>query len=525
MTREYLQQLLDSGEGFTIEYKLCKSRLSNSVYETVCSFSNRYGGYLLLGVEEIEKDGRKVGRAIGVNEDAVYDMRRNFINALNNTEKFSPTLYLNLEEFDYDGKKVLWVYVPPTSNVCMCVGRVYDRNDDADQDVTDIPIRVQDLYSRKSTEYFEKKIFPYARKEHLMLELMKDVRKLVKENSVDGKHPWLEMDDMGIMRSAGLYETNIETGQEGFNLAAILLFGKPEVIQSCSPGYKTDAIFRRENMDRYDDRLIVEDNLIIAYEILMQFAKKHMDDRFVLEGDQRIDARVLIAREAISNILIHREYSSAFPAKLIIENDTLHTENWSRSRFKGKLDIAKFEPYPKNPILARFFVNIGRADTLGSGMRNLYKYTKLYSGGEPELREGDVFTIDVPLYMKAKSDNNEVSQDSLEAELKTVNAGRSSEEVRDKFGRSSEEVRDKFGRSSEEKWNKIEISSLDLNETLKSIIEKLRDNPHSTARELSKKLGITERSIEKGIKRLKDAGILVRHGANKGGYWEILIKE
>ena len=30
-------------------------------------------------------------------------------------------------------------------------------------------------------------------------------------------------------------------------------------------------------------------------------------------------------------------------------------------------------------------------------MRNLYKYTKIYSGGEPELIEGDVFKTIVPL--------------------------------------------------------------------------------------------------------------------------------
>ena len=30
-------------------------------------------------------------------------------------------------------------------------------------------------------------------------------------------------------------------------------------------------------------------------------------------------------------------------------------------------------------------------------MRNLYRYTKLYSGGEPELIEGDVFKTIVPL--------------------------------------------------------------------------------------------------------------------------------
>ena len=120
-------------------------------------------------------------------------------------------------------------------------------------------------------------------------------------------------------------------------------------------------------------------------------AIKHMDNRHVLEDDISIDARVRIVREVVGNILIHRDYTNAFPAKLIIDKDALYTENWSKSRFTVRLTMEAFSPYPKNPLLASFFVNIGRADTLGSGMRNLYKYTKLYSHAEPILTEGDVF--------------------------------------------------------------------------------------------------------------------------------------
>ena len=69
---------------------------------------------------------------------------------------------------------------------------------------------------------------------------------------------------------------------------------------------------------------------------------------------------------------------------VIIEPDKIMTENWNRSQFPGKINPDSFTPYPKNPILAKFFVNIGRADTLGSGVRNLYKYTNIYCGCEPE---------------------------------------------------------------------------------------------------------------------------------------------
>jgi ATP-dependent DNA helicase RecG len=52
MTPERLKKLLSQGEGWDIEFKECVGALNNSVFETVCSFSNRYGGHLLLGVDD-----------------------------------------------------------------------------------------------------------------------------------------------------------------------------------------------------------------------------------------------------------------------------------------------------------------------------------------------------------------------------------------------------------------------------------------------------------------------------------------
>lgn len=257
MTREYIEKLLSSGEGYTIEYKKNESSLSSDVYETVSAFSNRYGGHILLGVSEEKAFGRSVGIVTGVDKSRIYDMKRDFINVLNNPNKFKPTLYLDLEEFDYDDKTILWVYVSPTSSLCFCDKKVYDRKGDADQDITDKTEKIAEVISCKSTDYHEQQILPYANESHLKLELMDKDRQLVSIRNRE--HPWLSMDDMEIMRSAGLYVDNVMNGLKGFNLAAVLLFGKPEVIRSCVPGYKTDAIFRRENTDRYDDRDIVEE--------------------------------------------------------------------------------------------------------------------------------------------------------------------------------------------------------------------------------------------------------------------------
>ena len=378
------------------------------------AFSNRYGGYLLLGVEDD-------GTVSGINPNSVLGIKKNFTNTLNNTQRFAPTLFLALEEAEVDGEIVLWCYVPVNSQVVMFGGKIYDRAEDGDMDITRNSIMVAQIHQRKAADYSERKIFPYAKEgDFEFARLMPLVRRLAVTHCTD--HPWEKMNDKEIIKSAGLYQTEPESGKSGYTLAAVLLFGNKELIQSCTPNYITDAICRRDNLDRYDDRLMVRVNLIDAYDQLIEFIGKHTLDRFFLVGDQRVSVRSWIARELVSNILVHREYTSAYPAKIIIERDRIVTENWCLPKSPGKIDPDAFTPYPKNPLLANFFVNIGRADVLGSGVRNLYKYTKMYSGGEPELVENDVFRTIVPLVSSNSFTSDKMSDNKNMSDNNTRNA-------------------------------------------------------------------------------------------------------
>lgn len=177
-----------------------------------------------------------------------------------------------------------------------------------------------------------------------------------------------------------------------------MLLGKDEVIHDVAPTYPTDALLRKVNIDRYDDRLIVETNLIESYDRLFEFATKHLLDKFYLEdGKVRISLRNILAREMIVNMLMHREFSSGYQAKFIIERDKMYVENANRARKDGLITPENLEPYAKNPLIASFFRNIGYSDKLGFGVRKLFNYSHKYSGGNPEFSEGDVFRITVPL--------------------------------------------------------------------------------------------------------------------------------
>ena len=389
MTTERLDSIRKIGETVSVEFKRCGGNIEHDVYETVCSFSNRFGGDIFLGILDD-------GSVNGVPEKAAPEMIKNFISILSNPAIFTPTLCLDPEIMEYEGKTIIHIYVPVSGEVVSYKKIIYNRSNDSDVKVTSTTDIAQ-MYIRKQEIFTERKVYPYVKFEDLRLDLLPTIRTLAKNNSA-GNHPWEKLSDEELLRSAGLFTEDRVTGQQGFNLAAVMLLGKDEVIKDVSPMYLTDALVKKVNTDRYDDRLVVETNLIESYDQLFGFAEKHLPDKFYLEdGKIRLSLRNIIVREMIVNTLMHREYTSGFQARFVIEKDKMFVENANRAKKDGLITPENVIPYPKNPIIANFFRNIGYSDKLGSGVRKLFMYSEKYSGADPVFDESDVFRIIVPL--------------------------------------------------------------------------------------------------------------------------------
>ncbi len=322
-------------------------------------------------------------------------MKKNFITSVNNSNKMNPQLFLTVLEYEYDGKLILYIHVPDSPSVCRCNGRIYDRNHEADIDITENQEAVFRLYSRKQNSYFVNKVYPVFKISDLRHDLIDRARRMT--NSRMANHPWKNMTDEEMLRNARLILRDSTTGQEGITLASILLFGSDELIISVLGHHKTDAIYRVFTVDRYDDWDVISTNLLESYDRMFEFGRQHLNDNFTLDGILNVSARDKILREIISNSLSHRDYSNAYVAKLVIEKDKIYTENANLSHGLGNLNLASFAPFPKNPAISKVFREIGLADELGSGMRNTYKYTQLYSGGTPKFIEGDIFQAIIPL--------------------------------------------------------------------------------------------------------------------------------
>ena len=470
MDAKIIKSMLEIGETIAVEFKRCGNGIENDVYESVCSFLNRFGGDIFMGVLDD-------GTVSGVPEKAAPDMVRNFISCVSNPSMFLPTVYLTPEIISYEGKTIIHVHILPSAEVHSFKKVIYDRVNDADVKVT-ATAQIAQMYIRKQDIFTEKKIFPYVKIEDLRLDLLPRLRTMAANNSTQ-VHPWSSLSDEELLKSMRLYSMDRVTGTSGYNLAAVMLLGRDDVIADVAPAYVTDALFRKVDLDRYDDREIIKTNLIESYEQLMEFGRKHLSDRFYLEEDQRKSLRNIITREMIANTLIHREYTSSYQAKFVIEKDRIYTENANRASQEAVLTPDNITPNPKNPIIAAFFRNIGYADQLGSGVRNLFKYSKYYSGKEPQFVEGDVFKIVVPLD-------------------------------------------EKFTGESPTQSTTQSTTQLMIGTSEKIILELLRDEPAISQKEIALRLNMNANTVKYYIRKMQKNGKIIREGTNRKGKWFIL---
>ena len=196
----------------------------------------------------------------------------------------------------------------------------------------------------------------------------------------------------------------------------------------------------------------------------------------------------------ISNTLMHREFTSSYIAKFVIEENRMYVENASRAVKNGFITPDNMEPNPKNPIIASFFRNIGYADTLGSGTRKLFKYSEYYSGQYPEFKEGDIFKITVPL-----DDSYSLDFDLENEPQKGLNEPQ---------------------KGLNEPQNGLnEPQKMIRKHRIEKIIEIILDNPHITRAELSRLLGVSEATIKRDVSELNKSGKIEYLGSSKAGKW------
>ena len=148
----------------------------------------------------------------------------------------------------------------------------------------------------------------------------------------------------------------------------------------------------------------------------------------------------------------------------------------------------------RNKGIANIFSQMGLVEAWGSGIKRILNAAEEYGLPKPRFQEFDnMFRVEL-----------------------FRNLFPMMEESRD-IGETSEKHRRNIGEVSG-----IE-QQIELNDTQKKIIKLLLEDNQLSAIKLADRIGIASRNIESNIKKLKELGILIRHGSPKNGYWEVTL--
>ncbi len=470
-----IKELISKGEGITTEFKSSQTALNKDLFETVCSFSNTLGGYIILGVN----DDKEI---VGINKDRVNSIKKDYSNRCNNLQQIDPAIVSELNEVIVDGKIVLYAYIEESAYIHRHNKQVFVRSADGDYDASGNFALISKLYGKKNNIYDEDRVLPYISVENdLKSELFDIVRKSVEKN-----HPWKNMNNLEILKSAKMYKQDKETGNYGVTLAGVMIFGTDEAISNVNPHCYTDAILRVEDTERFDDRDFINTNLLDMYDRLYNFISKYTLNRFALsdDGRQRISAIGIMAREIIVNCLMHRDWMDPRTSRIIIYKDRLICENPNRITTMSLINEDNSMPIEKNPTLSAFFREIGYADNLGTGIAKITNNSIKYSGRKPVFEDSDIFRTTIRLDREGLivSDDGEVTDLVLQEKLKSYN-------------------------------------SLNTNE--RKVYELLKENPKITRKEIIEMSNLTTRQVTYSINSLKMKKLIFRKGADKNGSWDV----
>ncbi|ABE51465.1 RNA-binding domain-containing protein [Methanococcoides burtonii] len=473
MDKTKLFNRLDDLEWEDFEVKEAKSSIPKSSFETVSAFSNTNGGWLVFGVEQLNKDFEITGV-----EDAER-IEQNFTTALRG-DKFNQKIRVKSTKYDFDGKIVLAFYVPASEQKPVYFNsrkNTFIRTGSGDQRATDVEIDA--MYRDSSFGLKDKELTGFTI-DDLDERTISDYRTYLENVNPEHRYNKLSMKEL-LEKLQVVVDGRITIG-------GLLVFGNEDNINRMLTDFRIDylEIMGTSYSDaptRYNYRLYEEENLFRFYFSIFERLMKKIDLPFTLRPDGFAtdnQPQLTAIREALVNLLMHSDYFSPMKPRIRVFLDRIEFLN-PGSLPKDIESIMKEDfTMPRNPIITRIFRVIKLSENAGSGFDKMFTGWKSYYETEPVVSNDiDFYKITFPLVKDTISD-------------------KASEEMSEKTrGKTREKTREK-------------------------ILDIMSQTPKITTAELAELTGITAKGVEWHIKKLKDEGLLKRIGADKGGMWEVV---
>lgn len=394
---DLLVQLLErtgSHEAPDVEFKRARGGLPRDLWPTASAFANTSGGWILLGVSQDD-----AGEAVfeGVPPERLDE----FAAQQRNRERLSGEVCtdedMRVEQIGGKTIVMLRIRAVPRRRRPVFVGTnpyagTYVRRSTGDYRCT--REEVDRMIRDAAEERPDAAIRHGFRLDDLDLDAVRRYRQRFLTRTPAS--PWNGYDDQRFLKAIGAYRQERETGQEGWTVGGLLLFGQEEALREIRPRHLID--FRRLvdteagrwDDRRWDDRITWEGHLFGAFEALYPRLIAYLPTPFRLDGASRAGegpAQVAM-REALVNLLVHADYAE--PEASVVFQDAQGTffRNPGSSRVPDlDLDV-RDRSDPRNPILVRAFRHIGWADEAGTGIPKILDAWDALGYRRPEIDAG-----------------------------------------------------------------------------------------------------------------------------------------
>ena len=395
----YLDTLLNQTECDDIEFKSAAGGFPSSFWETYSAFANTNGGTIVFGVKET--NGKF--SLNGLSEEQIEKYKKDFWNGVNNPSTISCNLMNenNVRDAEYKGYRFLLFFIPRASKDQRPVFKTtdpyngtYKRNYEGDYKCSKREVRR--MFADADDQHpADSRILKNYTMDDIDMETIRAYRQKFSISSPD--HPWLILNDIDLLKKLGGYRKDRETGEEGFTVAGLLMFGKSESITDieCTPNFFPDYrehLTEDENV-RWTNRICSdgtwEANLFNFYQRVLPRLQSVLPKPFKLEGNIRKEETPahIAVREALINLCVHADYTE--DASLVVKHNT----NAFIFSNPGTMLVSKEQYYSggesvcRNKSLQKMFSMLGVAEKAGSGTDKILKGWKESNWRAPIINE------------------------------------------------------------------------------------------------------------------------------------------
>lgn len=378
MTRDELLARLQQYEWSDIEFKQARRGIPPDVYKTVSAFANTAGGWLVFGVRETN-GGLDV---VGVAE--VDKVQNDFLSTLRAGDKLNRVITVAESRHELDGKTLLVFHVPESPRH---EKPVYLRGDIRQSFIRrgagDERCRMVEIerFLRDATADFDSQLLDLDPERFFDPDSLRWYRRLF-----DDRNPGRRQSpsDIEFLHEWGFVRERDGSGPLAPTRAAVLVLGRPRYVRHVLSRPVVDFQFINYTFDgwppdlRWNDRVVVEENLVTAWLTLSERFVQHAERPF------RIDPATLrrdddppdyvAFRESAINLLLHQDYGYQHRHPCIrLFRDRMEFRNPGEA-FASTSEL--LEPGAKdvrNPEIVAAFRRLGLSEQAGNGIRAIFR--------------------------------------------------------------------------------------------------------------------------------------------------------